>query len=902
VEREVDEELAFHLEMRERQLIAFGMDPIAAKQEAQRQFGDMSSVREFCVTLDEDRERSMKRANRLEELGQDLRYAVRTLRRNPAFTAVVVLTLALGIGANTAIFTLIDAVILRHIPVRHPEELVAIGNTARVNSLSQGSPRTDLFSYPLYRDLRERSTLLSGLIASGRSVRIDVRAGPAGAAGSEPQHPRSRFVSGNYFQVLGVPAQIGRTFDGSEDAAIGGAPVVVISDGYWTRRFDRDPRAVGQSMTINGAGFTIIGVAAAGYTGEIVGQTTDLWIPVAMQHVLMPNQKMLDDRNSAFLLLLGRLKPGVTLDQAKTGLGTLLHQVLADNSTKDYPVEAARDAKVFVSSGANGFSRVRETYTVPLYTLMAGVALLLLIICANVANLLLARAVARSREMGIRLAIGAGRSRIVRQLLTECAVLAVLSAGAGLLVSWWGSRLLLRLASGGPAVIPLDLRMNLPVLAFTGLVSILAVGIFGLVPALRASRVNLATTMRAQGRSVMSSGMGRRRFSGGKLLIAGQVAVSLVLLVGAGLLVRSLRSVQNAEVGLDRDHLIMVSVNALDRGYRGERLRTLIRDLTDRLARTPGVAAVTYSENGIFSGTESSSSFQIPGFTPRAPDDSTAAYDNIGPGYVRAIGAHLLEGREFVVTDDQRSPRVALVNAAMAKFYFPGQSAIGKTIVISDTMSLSIIGVIADVRDHELTSKPPRRFYRPYLQYAVGDEPGSLNVAIRTAGDPTPVIPAVRQSIKATDAALTTDYINTLSSLMWVSIGQERLVARLATGFGVLALLLAGIGLYGVLTYAVTRRTNEIGLRVALGAQQGDVVRMVLGDALKLVLVGIVVGAPLAIAATRLLRTQLHDVHPADPIAIVSALLVLTASALVAALLPARRAARLDPLSALRAE
>ena len=898
IEREVDTELAFHLEMRERQLIAAGMDPQAARQEALRQFGDMHSVRDFCVTLDEDRERAMKRANRVEELGQDLRYAFRTLRRNPAFTAVVVLTLALGIGANTAIFTLIDAVILRHIPVRHPEELVAIGNTARVGSLSQGSPRADLLSYPLYRDLRERNTLVSGLVASGRTGRLDLRIGAAG----EPQHPRGRFVSGNYFQVLGVPAQAGRTFDGSEDATIGGAPVVVISDGYWTRRFDREPSAVGKTITINGAGFTIVGVAPADYSGEIVGQITDMWIPITMQHVVMPNQKMLEDRNSDFILALGRLKPGVSLDQAKTGFTTLIHRALADNATKDYPVKVAREEEIFVSSGAKGFSGVRMRYTVPLYTLMVGVALVLLIICANVANLLLARAVARSREMGIRIAIGAGRSRIVRQLLTECAVLAVLSAAAGLLVSWWGSRLLLKLAADGASMIPLDLGLNLPVLAFTGATSILAVGIFGLVPALRASRVNLATTMRAQGRSVTSGGTGPARFSGGKLLIAGQVAVSLVLLVGAGLLVRSLQSVQNAEVGLDRDHLIMVRVDALDRGYRGERLRTLIRDLSDRLSRSSGVAAVTYSENGIFSGTESYSTFQIPGFTARSFNDTSAAYDNIGPGYVRAIGAHLVEGREFAATDDQRSPRVALVNAAMAKFYFPGQSAIGKTLVFSDTVSVSIVGVIADIRDHELTTKPPRRFYRPYLQYPLGDEPGSLNYAIRTTGNPMQAIPALRQAIIAIDRELKTDDIAPLSLLMRDSIRQERLVARLATGFGALALLLAGIGLYGVLTYAVTRRTNEIGLRVALGAQQQDVVRMVLGDALRLVLAGVVVGAPLAIAATRLLRTQLHDVHPADPIAIVSALLVLTLGAVIAALIPARRAARLDPLSALRAE
>jgi putative ABC transport system permease protein len=828
----------------------------------------------------------------------DLRYALRMLLRNLAFTAVVVLTLALGVGANTAIFTLIDAVILRHIAVRHPEQLIALGNTARVGSLSQGSPRTDLFSYPLYRDLRDRSTLVSGLVASGYPGRLDVA---TGAEGREPVPPRARLASANYFRVLGVDAAMGRTFDGSEDATIGGAPVVVISDGYWTRRFGRDPRAVGQTITVNGAGFTIIGVAARGYTGEIVGTTIDLWIPLTMQHVVMPNQKLLDDRSSNFLLLLGRLKPGVTLAQAKAGFTTLIHQALADNATQRDPAAVLRELPVFVSSGAGGFSRVRQTYSVPLYTLMVGVGLLLLIVCANVANLLLGRAVARAREMGIRLAIGAGRADIVRQLLTECALLALLSACAGLLLSWWGSRLLLRLAADGAAVIPLDLCLDVPVLAFTGVISLVTVGIFGLVPALRVSRVNLATSLRAQGRSVLSA-FGRSGVTGGRLLIGAQVAVSLVLLVGAGLLVRSLRSVESADVGLDRDHLLMVGVDALDHGYRGERLRTLIRDLTDRMSRIRGVSGVTYSENGIFSGTESRTSLQIPGFTPRSRDDTMAAYDDIGPGYVRAIGAHLLQGREFTAADDQRSLRVALVNAAMARFYFPGQSPIGRTIVVNDSVILSIVGVVGDIRDHELTAPSPRRFYRPYLQYPLGSEPGTLNLAIRATGDPVKLIPDVRRAIAATDASLRGDDIDTLASLMRASIQQERVVARLATGFGALALLLAGIGLYGVLTYAVTRRTNEIGLRVALGAQQQDVVRMVLGDALQLVFVGILVGAPLALAATQLLRSQLYDVHPADPIALATALGVLTACAIVAALIPARRAARLDALVALRVE
>jgi putative ABC transport system permease protein len=897
VEREVDDELAFHLEMRVQQLVARGMDPAAAHKEALRQFGDVRPVRDVCVALDEDREKMMKRANRIEEQGQDLRYAFRMLRRNPVFTAVVVLTLALGIGANTAIFTLIDAVVLRKIAVKNPDELVVIGDPSHVSSLSAGNPRTDLISYPLYKDIRDRNTLVSGLLASGRSSRLDVRLSSA----EEPHHPSGRYVSANYFDVLGVRAQIGRTFDGSEDAAVGASPVVVISDRYWTQHFNRDPRAVGASLTINDAPFTIIGVAPREFTGEIVGRVNDVWMPVTMQGVVQPNQKLLDGRDVNFLILMGRLKQGVTLEQAQAGFTTLVHQILADNATKDFPAQTAREQKVLVSSGARGLSRVRAEFAVPLYTLMAGVALLLLIICANVANLLLARAVARAREMGIRLAIGASRARVVRQLLTECAVLAVLSAGAGLVVSWWGSQLLLKLTADGTAGIPLDLGMNATVLSFTAAVSILAVAIFGLVPALRASRVDLATTLRSQGKSVVGGGSKIGRVGGGRLLIAGQVAISLVLLIGAALLVRSLQSLQTVETGLDRDHLLIVSLNARDLGYRGDRLRSLILDLTGRFERTPGVAAVSYSENGIFSGTESASTFQVPGFTARSNEDTLANSDAIGPGYVQAIGARLLAGREFTPSDDYRAPNVMLVNETMAKFYWPGESALGKTLVF-DTSTSTVVGVVADVRDHELTSAPPRRYYTPFLGFDVGEEPGELNFAIRTTGAVAPVITPIRNAIKAADAKLATHDVEALTDSMRSSISQQRLVARLAVGFGVVALLLAAVGLYGVLTYAVNRRTNEIGLRMALGASHRAVVWMVLGDALKLVAIGALVGAPLAVAATRLLRNQLHGVEPTDPVAVTIAIAVLGATAVVAALVPARRAAGLDPLVALRAD
>jgi len=395
-------------------------------------------------------------------------------------------------------------VLLRPIPVRNPSELVALGNTARVGGMSFGTYNTDLYSYPLYKDVRDRNQLVSALAATGRTPRLDVQLN-----GEEPSHPLGRFVTGNYFSLLGIGTQIGRTFDGSEDAAIGAAPVVVISDAYWRTRFERAPDVVGRKLTINGAPFTIIGVAEPGYAGEVVGVNYDLWIPLTMQHAIQPTQKYLENRTANFLLLLGRLKPGVSLDQATSGFETLVRQVLVENANADNPAGASQRMDVPVSEGGRGFSRLRQVYRVPLYTLMAGVALLMLIICANVSNLLLARAVARGREMGIRLAVGAARARIVRQLLTEASVLALLSAAAGFALAFWGTRLLIALAADGGTAMRLDLGVNWTVLGFTAGVAILAVGIFGLAPALRASNINLAATMGTQGRVVVTSGMRR---------------------------------------------------------------------------------------------------------------------------------------------------------------------------------------------------------------------------------------------------------------------------------------------------------------------------------------------------------------------------------------------------------
>jgi predicted permease len=892
---EVDDELAFHVEMRTHKLIAAGMPADAARHEALRQFGNLHQVHQSCVTLDEQRERTMKRIRWADELHQDAGFAVRALRRNPAFAMVAVLTLALGIGANTAIFTLIDAVMLRPIPVAAPHQLVAIGDPAEIGSMTNGPPATFLFSYPLYQDLRHNNHLVSGLLASGRTGRLDVRI-ETGGGGLE--HPSGSFVSGNYFTVLGIPASQGRMFGPPEDAAAGASPVAVISDNYWTTRFGRDPHIIGRDLVVDDARLTIVGVAAAGFSGETVGRQTDLWLPLTMQPVLKPHEPLLETRNSSWLLLLGRLAPGVTLAQAESGFPPLVRELVIARLEAPSTPDQYHDAVVPVGSGAQGFSRVRRTYGAPLFTMMAGVGLLLFIICANVANLLLARAVARTAEFSVRLAIGARRGRLLRQLLTESAVLALVSGIVGTGMAWAGSKFLLSIVAGsGGAALPLNVGPDLRMLSFTFGLSLLAVALFGLFPAVRASGLDLALNLRTRG---VSGGLGARgqRFPIGQLMIAGQIALSLVLLLGAGLLVRSLQHLERAEVGLDRDHLLMLSVDTRIRGYSGEPLSELARSLQERFEHMPGIVAATYSENGMFGGTESNSLVGVPGFGGRTFNDSLSKSDQVGAHYVAGIGGRLISGRDFTAQDAaSHGQHVALVNQAFVRWYFGNVNPLGRSFRLGDTV-MDIVGVIGDVRDHALDAPPPRRFYLPLPEYLAGT-PSALNFEIRTRGAPQDLIAAVRTAVSAQDGSLPIVTLQPLSLSMRQSIVEERLLAQVASGFGILALVLCAIGLYGVMSYAVTRRTGEIGLRIALGAEPAAMILMVVGDAVRLLAIGVVVGIPLAFAATRLLRSQLHGVGPADLGAAGTALAVLTLATLLAAFIPARRAARVSPLSAI---
>jgi len=906
IDREIDDEFAFHLEARTRKLVAAGWSAEAARREAIRQFGDVAAVRESCVELDRQRERAMHRSNMFIELRQDGRFALRTLRRNLGFTSLIVTALAVGIGANTAIFTLVDSVLVAKLPVNDPDALVAIGDPARVGSMNLGQPPvTSILSYPLYKDLRERNHVFSDVLASGRSDRLDVRIEQSAA---ELEHPRGRFVSGNYFSLLGVRAELGRTFDASVDENRGASPVVTISHGYWMRRFHGDRNVIGKQILVGGMKMTILGVTEPDFTGDIVGTSNDIWLPISMVDVLRPNLKRLDDRSVSWLLLLGRLKPGATLEQAKREIPALMEQsILANTTPPNAKSFLGVKQKYFVESGAKGFSSVRRTFHAPLITLLIGVALLLCIICANVANLLLARSIARGRELSVRLALGAGRGRLVRQLLTEASVLAAISAAVGLLIAWWASRALLALAASG-VPFTVSVSFDTRILAFTLVVTIGSVMLFGLVPAFRAARVDVASSIRASAPSLSSSALaGRgRRAPLGTALIAGQVALSVVLLAGAGMLVQSLRNVESQDVGLERDRLLIVEPDINTPGYQGARLASLVHTLRDRIAALPGVAAVTYSENGIFSGTENGMTIEVPGFDARQVSDTVAYYDHVGPGYVAAIGGHLLAGRDIAPSDEGKLTRITVVNQALASFYFPGQSAIGKYLHVNDSIALQIVGVIADVRDHDLLNDVQRRMYLPYVvadsQPGQVGQPGTLRFAIRATGDPASLVQPVRRAIAAEDPSLPINYIQPLAVTMARSIGQQRLLAQIAAGFGVLALVLAAVGLYGVMTYAISRRTSEIGLRVALGAESGNILRMVLFDALRLVIIGVAVGVPLALGAARLLITQLHGVSPVDPLSVGVAVIVLASAAIVAALRPAVRASRVPPIVALRAE
>lgn len=836
----------------------------------------------------------------METLVQDIRYGLRALAKNPVFTVVAVLTLGLGIGANTAIFTLINAVLLKTLPVSDPQSLVVVGDPSLAHNRSQGTPTTDIFSYPLYRDLRDGNNVFSGMTASGEEHRITVETANAGVVTDDAL---VNLVSGNYFSVLGVAPFRGRMLVPQDDTAKSSNPVAVVSYEFWMRKLAEDPGIVGQTIRLNKYPYTVVGIAAPGFFGDTVGDKQDFWVPISMQPQMMPGRPWLDNTQASWLRVIARLEPGVSLSQAEANMNLLFQQwVQGPEGRKLDPNDqvALKNTKVSVVAGGRGLSTLREEFFHPLILLMGIVGLVLLIACVNVANLMLARAASRQREVAVRLAIGATRSRLIRQLLTESLILAFAGGVAGLAMARWGTDALLKLAIGARGSEAFSSATDWRVLAFTACACLLTGLLFGMVPALRAAKVAVAPTLKESTTAQPTSG----RFPIGKLLVVSQVAVCLLVLFAAGLLVRSLKNLKDLNLGYSRDHILMALADPVSAGYKEARIIDYERDMSAQLSALPGVRSVTASENGLFSGTESADQLKIEGYTPARDRDKIVYWDQVGNNYFHALGIPLLAGREFGPQDTPTSLRVAVINETMAKFYFGNSNPIGHKIWIDDEKQkdkpMEIVGVAGDVRDHSLRGPLQRRFYIPTAQAM--DKLYAVNFEIQTAGKPEEMIEPVRKTFAAVDANVPVTRLRTLNELVNSSISRDILVARLSTFFGVLALLLACIGLYGVMSYTVSRRTREIGVRMALGAHKAQVLRMVLQEAMKLVAIGIIVGIPAAFLLTRVFSSMLFGLSSSDPVSMLIVVAVLGGVACIAGLIPARRATKVDPLVALRYE
>jgi predicted permease len=871
-------------------------------------------------------------------LGRDLKYALRGLARAPVFTAVALGSIALGIGANTAIFALVDEVLLRMMPVKDPERLLLFtGPRDHYGSNSGGN----MLSFPMYEDFRDNFVdhgdepalprvslpLATGTPPKPLFTGIMCRRTTALNIGIDGQTERvpGELVSGTYFEVLGVGAALGRLITRDDDRVRGGSDsmVAVLSFDYWRNRFGADPTIVGRRIMINNYPFTVIGVSQAGFDGVDIGYVPSVRVPVMMKAQMTPNWDDMDERRSRWVNVFARMKPGVTIEQVKAALQPFFHGLLeqevrmpAFRNASSYAREQFLKGQIDLLPAAQGRSPIRQQLSQPLWVLMAIVAGVLLIACANVASLLIARATARSKEIAVRLALGASRGRIVGQLLVESVLLSTIGGALGLFVASWTTKFLLRFlpTTDTPHVISGAIAFR--VLAFNFGVSVITGVLFGLVPALRSTKPNLAPTLKDQIGSVVGGGVGFR-----KGLVVGQVTLSVLLLVGAGLFIRSLHNLQELDLGLRTENLIAFNVSPTLSGYTPVRSKLFNNQLSARIAALPGITNVAFANIGLLEGNEWDSSITVEGYAARPGENMNPYCNAVSPGYFRTMGIPLVAGRDFDQRDaiyeppdparlaarsDRFTPppyRVAIVNESYAKHYFGDRPALGRHIGFGidpgTKTPIEIIGIVKDAKYTGVRDEIPRQAFFPFLE---NDFAGGAVMYVRTSQPPSAAFGSIRQALRDVDANVPLYNPRTLEHQIESSLLNERLVATLSTAFGVLATLLAIIGLYGVMAYTVARRTREIGLRMALGAVPTAVVWLVMREVLLLVGAGVTIGLIAALALSRLVRSQLYGITPHDPITIVAAALALAAVAMLAGYVPARRATRVNPVLALRYE
>jgi predicted permease len=897
VDRELDEELAAFAEASAADKQRAGMSPQAAARAARIEIGSISSVKHQVW--------SSRWESIPENLFEDLRFALRQLARKPGFAVIAIASLTLGIGANTAIFTLLNAILLRPLPVESPRELLLFGDgnaSGSTSSVPDGSWR--LFSYSFFHDFRQKDTSFSG-IAAVDSTQFETKASIAGAT---YQTTHVNLVSGSYFSVLGVPPFLGRTIGESDDSADGAGPVAVASYSWFQRQFNGDPSALGKTIRIQSHDYTLVGVARPGFYGFTVGQSTDLWIPLSMEKAFSrPGWSGLGNNLFQSLFLVGRLKPGVTAAQADAETNLLFKQIvrgyLGPQPSQKHLDDLAH-ASVELTPGGRGTSYLRTAFSVPLEILMAIVALVLLIACANIANMLLARGVARTREVAVRMALGASRGRVVFQLLVESVLLSVSGAVAGLALAWKASILLLQMATPGPNPVPLNLTPDMAVLGFTLGVTVITALLFGTLPAFRATGLEFTPALK-DGRCSSSS---TTRGALARSLIVGQVALSVVLLVVAGLFVRSLLHLTDVDTGFDKHNVLVFSLDSstanLPRGTPDEiRSVQLQEQIEDRVQAIPGVQSDSFSfftfNQGAWSDLVLFQGIQ------RTPKNGEQVFFNItGNGFFSTMGIPLIAGRIFNAQDMQNSPKVAVINETMARRFFPDGSAIGHRFGIGETPDhpgeFEVIGVIKNAKFTALDEGTLMAAYLPCTQ-----SPGFFgNFAVRYApgANRQEIISRTRRTIAEVNPNILVNSVSSLEEQVDDSIATQSLIARLSSFFGILAVFLACIGIYGLLSYSVARRTSELGIRLALGAQSRDLLWMILRECIVLLVLGLAVGVPVALGSTRILKSLLFELSPLDPIAIFIAIAAVAVMTIAAAWLPARRATRINPMQALRTE